>query len=216
MKIIGILVLIVSNLLFFCANAQNIVVGKIQNNILYAGYENKVELSTKDGRSFDIKAQKEDVINIIKDTTINTKSNSNIQNFIIRPLSLTKQKPFIYFKDPATNKIFDSISFIIKPLPSPIVYLGFIPDGGKISISDTILSYHFYDDINIDIQFEVESWELTVEGLSEIISGQGNKLNEIAKSVINNLKADFFITINVNVRYSNGELKTRKAIFKKL
>lgn len=213
MKISGIITLLTSYVIGFNVSAQNIVVGKLQNNVLYAGYENKVELSTKDLRSFEIVPQNEALIHVTRDTIINTQSNNKIQNFIIRPLTLTKQKQLLYFKDPATNEIFDSVLFIVKPLPTPVVYLGSIPEGEIISKSDTLLTYRFQENISIDIQFEIISWQLIVAGKSEIISGQGNALNEVAMFEINSAKPGALISFMVEVRFSNGEIKKKAATF---
>lgn len=215
MKVSGILLLFFSHLLFFEIFAQNIIVGKIQNNILYAGIENKVGLSTKDGRSFEIVSHNQELINIFKDSSINTKSISNIQHYIFYPFSLTKQKPFIYFKDPATQLIFDSISFEIKPLPHPIVFLGSTPEGEKISISDSKLTYRFQEINSIDIQFEIISWEIIIEGNDEVFIGQGNTLSQNAKLAIDYSKSGSLISILVDVRYSTGGTKKVSAIFKK-
>lgn len=215
MKYTILTIILVSYVIGYNASAQNIVVGKLQNNVLYAGYENKVELSTRDLRSFEIVPQNEALINVNIDSTINTQSNNEIQNFIIRPLTLTKQKQVLYFKDPTTNEIFDSVLFIVKPLPTPIVYLGSIPEGEIISKSESLLTYRFQENISIDIQFEIISWKLIVDGKSEIISGQGNSLNEVAIFEINSAKPGTLISFTVEVRYSNGEIKEKAATFKK-
>jgi hypothetical protein len=200
-------ILLLAQLLMFESKAQQIVLETNNNNILYSGYDNLVDFGTKDGRAFELVAKNAE---LFFDRSI---SDSSINRCIIRAFYRFPNKPVVYFVDPTSKEIFDSILFTVLLIPKPDIFLGEIKDGGKISKTDIKLSARSLLDEIITINFEVVSWELIVPGVLRTASGQGNTLNLDAASILEQAKPGSMISFMTQVRFNDGSVKRRSANF---
>ena len=207
MKITTTFILLLAQLLMFESKAQQIVLETNNNNILYSGYDNLVDFGTKDGRAFELVAKNAE---LFFDRSI---SDSSINRCIIRAFYRFPNKPVVYFVDPTSKEIFDSISFTVLLIPIPDIFLGEIKNGGKISKTDIKLSARSLLDEIITINFEVVSWELIVPGVLRTASGQGNTLNPDAATILEQAKPGSMISFMTQVRFNDGSVKRRSANF---
>jgi len=214
MKIFKTILILVGLLYVFELKAQNLVVEVNNYNVVYRGYENQVSFGTIDGRPFELIAQNATLLQDENDSVFNLQQSKGVQHFILRPLYTPNLKTMVFYKDPITAQLFDSVCFTVKNLPSLIVHLGSTPDGQKLSNIGNLLTCRFEENVPLNsIDFKVVSWEMMVEGMDQSLNGQGNILDEHAMQIIKNTKQGAIISFMTQIRFMDGSVKKRSASF---
>lgn len=214
MKIFKKILILVGLLYVFELKAQDIVVEINNYNVVYRGYENQVSFATSDGRTFELIAQNAELLQDENDSVLNLQQSKGVQHFILRPLYTPNLKTMVFYKDPITAQLFDSVCFTVKNLPPLIVHLGSTPDGHKLSNTENVLTCRFEDNVPLSSEhFKVVSWKMIVEGMDQSLNGQGNILDEYAMQVIKNAKQGANISFMTQIQFMDGSVKKRSASF---
>ena len=176
------------------ANSQDKSVRNQENNVLYAGYNNKVsfpEIKKKYGR-FKIES--------INCTVSQPKEAATEDEFLVKPdRAAISGNAKIYFV--VAGKRVDSVLYSIRVLPQLKLYWGSNAEGSECSDSD-ILRVNFVTRVTFDARFEIINWEAEILGRK--FKGEGNKLSPQFLKLTKSLPAGGKVYIKVNYKNSEG------------
>ncbi|MCH2233020.1 MAG: hypothetical protein MK078_02120 [Crocinitomicaceae bacterium] len=110
-----------------------------------------------------------------------------------------------------------TMNFRVLPMPKPTIYLGQIESGSEISrnqlAAQTRLFPKYPPSVPLDASFSVVSWTLSVSGAPREAKGNGPTLSQEAKTLLRNAAVGSTVTFMTKVRYPNGDIKRRAAVY---
>jgi hypothetical protein len=190
--------------------SQGPIFGYDQGNILYLGYENKVEFGTSDGRPFEIFIEDG---KFISDTLVKEERETDSIVYYLMPYYNSKTTK-VLFLNPSTKEPFDTIVFNVYNLPDPTLYWGATEEGGKVSRSQNRFFVKYPTEIPLNTSFSIRSWELVIPGIKGTpITGKGNTLDETAMSLLRLAKPGSSIYLNTSVVGPDGVLRKLGSVF---
>lgn len=168
-------------------------------NVLYRGYENKVEgvasgyeetVLTGNGVSLS-KAAKGYIGRVTgsaKTVTINIAGRNNV----------TKK-----------TENLGVFTFRVSNLPPPNLYFGAVADGDKASKAETRLFAKYGPEIPLNVSFQVLNWELNVAGAPRPAKGTGNVLNADGVGLLKQAKPGSTISFMTQVKGPDGIVRKK-------
>jgi gliding motility-associated protein GldM len=172
-------------------------------NTLYRGYDNKVE---------GVASGYDQTILNGQGVTLSKSGNGYIGrvNTTGREASIS-----ISGKNSVTNKTVNlgSFKFRVRNLPPPSIFFGAAPDGAKASKAETKLFARYGDEIPLQANFTVVSWEMQVAGLSRPSKGSGNMLTPEAVGQLKQAKPGAMVSFMCQVKGPDGILRKKSGNF---
>lgn len=134
-------------------------------NVLYRGYENKVNATASGFPSTSLSAS---------GATLSPTSDGM---YIARPSSGRTAKLTVSGKTADGRTVaLKTVEYRVLTLPKPTMYWGSAEDGGRGSIYEENLFTKYGNDVPLNAQFEILSWEMSVDGAMRSIKGPRSKL----------------------------------------
>lgn len=170
-------------------------------HVLYRGYSNHIEVGTSNGDSaLSISCEGCEVKKDSLDWVIIPQTKSRMVDLVV------------------LNSNLDTVlveKFLVLPLPKAALYLGDITDGERVySKKSKRLIVKYPQGLGFQTLFSVESWTVSVEGCSIVVSGEGNLLSDEALKIIGFAPSGSLLTISVKFKLQGTEhLKITSSIF---
>jgi gliding motility-associated protein GldM len=134
-------------------------------NVLYRGYENKVNATASGFPSTSLSAS---------GATLSPTSDGM---YIARPSSGRTAKLTVSGKTADGRTVaLKTVEYRVLTLPKPTMYWGSAEDGGIGSKYEENLFAKYGNDVPLNAQFKILSWEMSVDGAMRSIKGPKNKL----------------------------------------
>lgn len=154
-------------------------------DILYRGFENKVQVKGCDGA----------VVLVSEDCEIEQKDD----HFVVKTKS--SGSPVLHILSEKGDTL-NSKTYQLKNLPVPTLFLSGVASGGPVNRSSGLLQVKYDNEVPLKATFQVTSWELRFA--NAIIKGNGMKLNAEAKSLLKAGNTGDEVTIIVTVLAEDG------------
>jgi hypothetical protein len=191
--------IVCSVLLVFLSNASfsQGVVGMPELNVLYHGYDNKVQLGYQEGLA--------DVSFKAEGATLTKTSNG----YIVHTVKGSRQTEII-----GTLKNGDTVChnyYRNMRLPSPALFWGTGEDGGVASSEEKVLILRYHQGIVMENKFLISSWQVAIG--ERVFSGKGNMLSANVKEFIHtqateklkvSIVVEYTSTLNKNIKKTSG------------
>ncbi len=172
-------------------------------NVLYIGYDNKVEAVAS---GYDQTLLSGQGVNLVKTGT----------GWIAKPAPGKTATITVQGKSSVTNKTVSlgSFPFRVSRLPDPSLYWGAAKDGEKGSRSETRLFAKYPPEIPLNATFTIKSWELSIPGAPGAPpKGTGNTLDGAAISLLKQAKPGAVIGFMTTVVGPDGIVRKKGGAF---
>lgn len=168
-------------------------------NVLYRGYENKVE---------GVASGYEETVLSGNGVTLSKAA----KGYIGRTSGSGKTATITVSGRNSTTKKTESLgtfTFRVSNLPPPNLYFGATEDGGKATKVETRLFAKYGPEIPLNVSFQVLSWELNVAGAPRPAKGSGNQLNADGTSLLKQAKPGSTISFMTTVKGPDGIVRKK-------
>jgi len=116
----------------------------------------------------------------------------------------------------STNKSvpLGSFKFRVRNLPPPSLFFGGAEDGGQASRAETKIFAKYGPEIPLNVSFQVLTWELVVAGAPITAKGTGNVLDAKGVALLKQAKPGSMITLQTTVRGPDGVSRKKSGSFR--
>jgi len=173
-------------------------------NVLYRGYDNKIEATASGYPEAKVTGSG---VSVSKSGT----------GYIGRVSGGTKEATIsISGFNKVTNKSvpLGSFKFRVRNLPPPSLFFGGVEDGGTASRAETRIFAKYGPEIPLNVSFQVLSWELIVAGAPITAKGTGGQLDAKGVALLKQAKPGSTITIQTTVRGPDGVSRKKSGSFR--
>jgi len=173
-------------------------------NVLYRGYDNKIEATASGYPEAKV--------------TGNGVSVSKSGTGYVGRVSGSGKEATISISgfNKSTNKSvpLGTFKFRVRNLPPPSLFFGGAEDGGTASRSETRIFAKYGPEIPLNVSFTVLSWELIVAGAPMTAKGAGNQLDAKGVALLKQAKPGSMITIQTKVKGPDGVTRNKSGAFR--
>jgi hypothetical protein len=173
-------------------------------NVLYRGYDNKIEATASGYPEAKVTG-----------SGVSVSKSGN--GYIGRVSGGTKEATIsISGFNKVTNKSvpLGSFKFRVRNLPPPSLFFGGVEDGGTASRAETRIFAKYGPEIPLNVSFQVLSWELIVAGAPITAKGTGGQLDAKGVALLKQAKPGSTITIQTTVRGPDGVSRKKSGSFR--
>ncbi len=173
-------------------------------NVLYRGYDNKIEATASGYPEAKVTGSGVSV----------TKSGAG---YVGRVSGGGKEATIsISGFNKATNKSvpLGSFKFRVRNLPPPSLFFGGAEDGGQASRAETKIFAKYGPEIPLNVSFQVLTWELVVAGAPITAKGTGSVLDAKGVALLKQAKPGSLITLQTTVRGPDGVSRKKSGSFR--
>jgi len=182
------------------AQTQVAAVDSPETNILYRGYANKLipAVSNNNGNRIGLQSSNAK-IRAVEDQSY----------FYVTPGNGNEcELDVVLINENGKSEIIRTIEYQVYNLPSPYVYWGKAKNGTKADIKSTELFVKYAPGIPLNIDFEIISWKISLNG--ETISGVGSNLLA-AEDFLKNVPNESHLMMEVAIKGEDGVTRFRNA-----
>lgn len=176
-------------------------------NVLYRGYDNKVEGAASGYPTYDLSSGG------------NVSLSKSGQYYIAKPG--TGREATINISGVAkdgSRATLGSFKFRVQDLPKPTLSIGRINDGESATSAQFRASRRLFagypPEIPLDAVFKIKSWEISVSGAPRPAQGNGSSLDSRALRMISNAQSGALVTIVSEYTEPSGRVRRQNAVFK--
>ncbi|MBW7866790.1 MAG: hypothetical protein H3C31_00535 [Brumimicrobium sp.] len=192
----------------------NYTVGKPQGtvslpemNVLYRGYDNKVEGAASGYPSFSLSGGG------------NVTISKGAKGYIAKPGSGREATINISgVAQDGTSTSLGGFKFRVQNLPKPSISLGRIASGESATSAELRAANRLFagypPEIPLDATFSVVNWEMSVSGAPKPIQGTGSALSGEALRLISNAQKGAMVSVSVTYREPGGTQKRQAGVYK--
>ena len=177
-------------------------------NVLYRGYDNKVQGTASGFPSDRVTLSGSGV-------TLSKKG----EFYIAKPGSGREATISVNGKKEDGSSVnLGSFKFRVLPLPKPTIYLGQVEDGSNIPANVLRASNRLFakypPEVPLNVKFSITKWTMNLTGAPREVSGTGGALNSQASSMLKNAKKGNTVSFMCTVKMPDGSTKRKSAAFK--
>lgn len=139
----------------------------------------------------------------------------------IRVIAIGNREASIQIRTKSTNTLLETKQFQVKNVPLPLLYVDLAEEGGSFLIKNGVITLQSPKELKpcFDPIYSVRSYELKIEGLEKVFSGEGNKISHEHIMELVRHKSSFGkdktlkIDLMVSILSPDGILRIRKVEF---
>lgn len=186
---------------WFTAIFGQVTIAIPEYNVLYRGYDNRLELAAPEKNAYTIIESPDAWINKLSDSC-----------YIVR-VSTTADTIDLLVRDLKTHAVISTKQYRVLNMPLPEAFFGDSPDGSQIATLNDEFFIRYDDVFPLKSEFIIREFELWVEGVDGTFRSAGNKLTnqhiqtiKMAKSKKGGEKLNF----SVMILYTGSDEISRK------